>query len=112
MSGLNRTPDGRDLEHGRVTACRTGLRAWRAEGYPAQAGLFYPGVLARDRDHRDTKVIGERWLRENVRWTYQDQLSLPYVLWKLNITPSTFPHDLGENPWVRRGTHTHARGRP
>ena len=37
------------------------------------------------------------WLRENRRWSYQDQLSLPYLLWKLDIEPAVIPYPLWGN---------------
>jgi hypothetical protein len=37
-------------------------------------------------------------MRENERWTYQDQLSLPYLLWKLRMEPGIIPYNLWDNP--------------
>lgn len=60
---------------------REQVEFYRAQGYPAHNGLMATGLIARDM--RDTRLhkINRDWWRENVRWSYQDQLSLPYVLW-------------------------------
>jgi O-antigen biosynthesis protein len=66
---------------------------YRTLGYPENNGLAACGIIVRD--HRDKVVaqIGEDWLQENVRWTYQDQLSFPYVLWRHNRAFDVLPID-------------------
>ncbi|MDE3086644.1 MAG: DUF616 domain-containing protein, partial [Acidobacteriota bacterium] len=71
---------------------------YRNRGYPGTNGLFAAGVIVRDNSKRALRSFGRRWMRENLRWTYQDQLSLPYVLWRSGITPGTIPYDLWDNP--------------
>jgi hypothetical protein len=56
--------------------------SYRTEGYPAQNGLMACGLIAR-RARADLGGINEMWWRENLRWSYQDQLSLPVVLWRM-----------------------------
>jgi hypothetical protein len=56
--------------------------SYRTEGYPAKNGLMACGLIARQA-RADLGGINEMWWRENRRWTYQDQLSLPVVLWRL-----------------------------
>jgi hypothetical protein len=78
---------------------------YRGTGYPEDHGLYACGVIARDSRIGAVRRLGRRWLRENVRWTYQDQISLPYVLWKLNLSPAVFRHDLWKNPWLEFHPH-------
>lgn len=78
---------------------------YESQGYPRKNGLFAGGLLARDSSRRRVRRLCRHWLRENVRWTYQDQLSLPYVFWKHGFTPGVFPHNLWDNPWFEISDH-------
>jgi hypothetical protein len=42
------------------------------------------GLIARDMQVAKLQKINTDWWQENVKWSYQDQISLPYVLWKNN----------------------------
>jgi Protein of unknown function (DUF616) len=59
--------------------------------------LFACGVLVRDNADAALRRLHRDWMREIVRWTYQDQLSLPFLLWKHRIRPATIPFNLWEN---------------
>jgi hypothetical protein len=66
--------------------------------------------VAWDLRHEDAMALGEAWLVECERWTYQDQLSLPVVCRRLNLEPGMFPHpqidgDILSNPWLRIDPH-------
>lgn len=66
------------------------VESYRRHGLPDDAGLWAGGVIARR--HSAKRVSFEQdWWAENVEWSYQDQLSLPYVLWKNNIHPGVIP---------------------
>jgi O-antigen biosynthesis protein len=71
---------------------------YRKAGYPATNGLYAGGVLVRDGSDRRIRRLNRLWMRENLKWTYQDQLSLPYLFWKLDIEPGVIPYDLWDNP--------------
>lgn len=73
---------------------------YRARGLPDGVGLYAGGILVRDSRQRRIRRLGRAWLRENEKWTYQDQLSLPYVLWRLRIEPAIIPFNLWENPFL------------
>ncbi len=49
--------------------------------------------------------MGRRWWRENRRWTWQDQLSLPYLLWRLDLAPGEVPFALGDTDYLRMVAH-------
>jgi hypothetical protein len=70
--------------------------AYQAAGMPGN-GLWATGCIVRTEPMRD---LGDRWLAEMWRWGWQDQLSIPYVLWQAGITPSTLPGDLWSNDLV------------
>lgn len=55
---------------------------YRSLGYPENNGLAACGIIVRDMKNQKLHRIGEDWMAENKSWTYQDQISFPYVLWK------------------------------
>lgn len=78
---------------------------YRAEGYPAHAGLYACGTLARHHT-ADVAALMASWWHENLRWTYQDQLSFPVVCRRHGITPATFPlHQVYGNQWTAIRPH-------
>jgi hypothetical protein len=79
---------------------REQIEHYRAEGFGSHNGLFAGGVIVRDSGNPAIRELNEAWMEEILRWSYQDQLSLPYVLWRLGITPDVMPHGL-HNPFFR-----------
>ena len=79
---------------------------YRRKGFRSQNGLFAGGVLVRDNASRAIRRLNRTWMREILRWSSQDQLSLPYVLWKLDIAPGIIPYNLWDNPLFT--WHAHA----
>lgn len=73
-----------DYQKYRGWPLRQQVEHYRSQGYPEHNGLMATGLIVRDMRKEKVRKINEDWWRENVRWTYQDQLSLPYVLWKNN----------------------------
>lgn len=55
---------------------------YRSKGYPEYSGLMAAGIIVRDMRRKKLKTIDNKWWQENLRWSYQDQISLPFVLWK------------------------------
>lgn len=70
---------------------------YRAQGYPEKNGLMACTVFAR-LQRPDVNRIFEDWWEENLRWSFQDQLSLPYVLWKRRRWFDPVDLSLLENP--------------
>ena len=81
------------------------VASYRAEGFPAQAGLIAAGLIARRSGQPALARIEAAWWAENLRWTYQDQLSLPVVLWRLGAGYDPVPLNLWNNPWFDRADH-------
>lgn len=73
--------------------------AYRKEGYPRYNGLYAGGFIIRD-TKKDFTQLDTYWLEENLKWSYQDQLSLPYVLWKHSIAIDVIEINLIENPYL------------
>lgn len=85
--------------------------AYLADGMPADLALLENNLLLRR--HNDAQVIQlmEAWWAQMNTHSHRDQLSLPYVAWKLNFTIQTFSqatkHDVFttkahyRSPWAR-----------
>jgi hypothetical protein len=59
---------------------REQLAHYVADGMPEMWGLYAGGTVGW-RFTDEAKALGEAWYAENVRWSIQDQVSLPYLLW-------------------------------
>lgn len=60
------------------------------QGMPRGWGLWALGIIGRNH----TKELGEfglAWLLEIERWTVQDQVSFPYLIWQREIALTTWP---------------------
>lgn len=64
--------------------------AYVEDGFPDNLGLWACGTLVWNMEHRLTRAFGRMWLAQCERWTIQDQVSFPFVAWKLGVTPGTF----------------------
>jgi hypothetical protein len=87
---------------------------YRRRGHPKKWGLFACGTLAWDTTNPRAMKLGEAWLDEVELWSYQDQLSLPFVARSLGVKVGVFPHcqvvGPGDgaaliNPWMRLYPH-------
>lgn len=72
-------------------------------GFPDGWGLWATGIIAR-RTTRDVQAFGDAWLAEQVRWTYQDQLSEAPLLWRAGLRPADLPGTLVGH-WAFRLAH-------
>jgi hypothetical protein len=72
---------------------------YRRQGMPLEFGLWATGCIARHHTER-MRVFGDAWLAEMERWTIQDQVSLPYLVWKQSIRIGTFGLDQLDNDLV------------
>jgi O-antigen biosynthesis protein len=82
---------------------REQVEAYREEGHPRDWGLWACGVIASIRGPMDE--IFDAWWDENVKWSYQDQISLPVVCRRAGVRPGNFPHHQLSSPWFAIGGH-------
>ncbi len=83
-----------------------GLQADRywARGYPPNGGLWAAGVVVRrNTDH--IRQFGYRWLAEQCRYSYQDQISEPPLLAAFELVPAPLPESLWANRWLQWERH-------
>lgn len=79
---------------------------YRAAGMPDGFGLWACGTLYWRHTSR-AQVFGEMWLQEQTRWSIQDQIALPYLLWCQPIDFHAFDGHEYANPHLR--WHPHLR---
>lgn len=79
---------------------------YKSEGFPEQYGLYECGISARDLTNPKVKEVGELWHEQNLTWSYQDQVSFPYCLWKTGFKPDVLPQTFRNYNWVGINAHT------
>lgn len=82
------------------------VEIYRSEGFPEDFGLYECGVSARDMTNEKVKELGRLWHEQNLTLSYQDQVSLPYCLWKTGYIPDILPQTFRNYDWVRINAHT------
>lgn len=78
---------------------------YKQEGFPENYGLYECGLMARDMTNESVKRVSELWLEQNFIWSYQDQVSLPYVLWKTGFVPDILPQSFRYMNWITINAH-------
>jgi hypothetical protein len=78
---------------------------YRRMGYPENAGLMAAGIIGRQTSRSDLAAVSEDWWREILRWSYQDQLSLPFVFWRRGLQWDVIPGSLRSNDLFRIEPH-------
>lgn len=63
---------------------------YKSVGFPEEYGLFELPVMAWKNTEK-SKQVSLRWWEVICKYCSRDQISLPFVLWSLNITPSIIP---------------------
>ena len=58
--------------------------------YPKENGLYELPVSIR-KNTDNIKILNLRWWEQICRFSSRDQISMPFVLWKTNITPKLLP---------------------
>jgi hypothetical protein len=108
--------DGRDCAYGEATIrpakyltepLDEQVSYYRSRGLPEHSGLFEGGVFARDMSHQKAKELGMQWYIHNMVFSYQDQVSLPFIMWDMDYYPSVLPESFRKFNWVHINAHKH-----
>lgn len=78
---------------------RAQSQTYRNGGHPEHWGLWATGVIAR-KHTASVELLGEQWFAQINSWSYQDQVSQPYVLRNVGLRPTEFPGLHLANGWV------------
>ena len=81
---------------------------YRSDGMPERYGLWACGILVW-RNTVAARTFGDAWLAENERWSTRDQVSFPYLLWKMRLKFATFDWHQMNNSYVRYQPHLKRR---
>lgn len=71
-----------------------------ADGMPQHWGLFACGTIGW-RFTPEAKRLGGAWYREQEKWSIQDQISLPYLLWETGKKFGIWDGNEYDNPYLR-----------
>lgn len=72
--------------------------------FPSNAGLYACTVIVRKNTER-IRALMDSWMHENLKFTWQDQLSFPVVCRVHKIIPDILPGNLYDNPYFKRIGH-------
>jgi hypothetical protein len=74
------------------------VASYYSDGHPEHWGLWGGMVIAR-KHTRKVKAFGRAWQQENDIWSFQDQISEPFVLRNFGMVPASFPIR-SSDPWL------------
>lgn len=98
---LNELYETMGLEKYKMLPCPSQVASYYQDGYNDESGIVECTSLLRRHNEADAKRFNEAWWNECKRWTFCDQLSAPYLLWKQQVNYSTFPFYLSGQHWFR-----------
>jgi hypothetical protein len=73
---------------------------YRMGGHPEHWGLWATTVIARRHDS-EVRDLGHWWTSEVEYWSFEDQISQPFVLRMLGLRPAVLPGYYRDNQWLR-----------
>lgn len=76
------------------------VAAYESDGMPEKWGLFACGMIGW-RFTKEARQFGDMWLNEQHEWSCQDQVSLPYLLWRESKSFGIWPANQYQNPHIR-----------
>lgn len=74
------------------------------DGFPAHYGLWASGIIVRN-NIRQINNMFELWAHHCAAYSYQDQVSQPYVCWQTGVSPQVFDKNLWGNDWFELQGH-------
>jgi len=63
---------------------------YKNDGFIDNIGLYSTSCLIRKNTYQ-CQMLSEMWWEEICKWSKRDQISLPYCLWRLGLTPGVIP---------------------
>lgn len=81
---------------------------YRSQGYPENNGLYAAFLIIRRRTP-EVVELEKLWWNEVQQRSCRDQVSLPYALWRVGITPDIIPGNHFKGPDYVRNPHRKVR---
>jgi hypothetical protein len=88
----------KELRYDHIDLVDNQINYYKSNGYPEHNGLYELPVSVR-KNTDNIKILNMRWWEQICRFSSRDQISMPFVLWKSNITPKILPG------WANGGLH-------
>lgn len=87
------------------------MKKYMAEHFPFNFGLSHNCIIGRYHNDENCIKIMETWWNEILTYSYRDQLSLFYALWKLNLKDSIsyIPYHIPFTYFDYAGTNKHIK---
>lgn len=79
--------------------------AYYRKFHPEKSGLWACGIIVRRPTER-IRAAMMSWFHENIKFTWQDQISMPVILRIHRITPDVFPDNQLNNKYFKIITHS------
>ena len=76
----------KDIGKYRSQPLKKQYEAYVKEGFPDTQGLFENTIQCKQNNQKINSVFDE-WWKQNLTWSYQDQISYTYSLWKHSVMP-------------------------
>jgi hypothetical protein len=61
------------------------MNFYKKNGYPKNNSLVACGIIIRKHNRKNVEEHCERWWNQVKKWSFRDQLSFNYILWKYNL---------------------------
>ena len=84
---------------------REQAESYRRAGFPEHNGLMACGIIVRMMKNSMLRSINRDWWKEIKAWSYHDQISLPFVLWRKSYGYDEVCLDLYDNNFFRVTKH-------
>ena len=78
---------------------------YRHLGYPNNNGLFYGGFIVRNHNNKAVIDAMELWWDHINKYSYRDQISLPYVINKIGLNVDLSKEYIYANKWFKVTKH-------
>ena len=83
---------------------RAQISQYMSEAFPRNYGLFQGNIIFRV-PGEEQFLLNKYWQEEQKKFSNRDQISLPYVLWKYNLSVHIMTHKEKRNHFMKSGKH-------
>ena len=81
------------------------VHSYLSYGFPPESNKHFQNNLTFRVHNRRMEVFGEIWWNQIKEWSHQDQVSMPYSIWVMNIQAEYLPYHADHSPWFKRISH-------
>ena len=89
-----------------ISKIKAQIKEYKKEGYPKGNGLFETGFLYRNLKNNKITKLNKEWWDEILRFSNRDQISLPFLIDKLEVNAGFFKGNKRQNSYVKLSSHS------